>query len=502
MEIFILIINIVGICLYFLHNIHIYQLNYYKKIVQWKWLLNNILLVIINTILPTLGILFFMKENIPLALIIGILIIIFNYPKPAKKKLVFTNRVIRMIIEYVIIVTLVSLLGNNLSNSIIILQVIFILTPVLLILIDISQNPLNKYINNGFINDAKRILKEKENLTIIGVTGSYGKTSMKFFLTEFLSTKYDVLMTPGNLNTTLGVVRTIRENLKSNHEIFVCEMGATKLNDIKEICDIVKPKYGIITSIGPQHLESFKSIDNVVKTKFELADSLPEDGVLFLNYDNEYIKNKKDSHKIISYGIENTKTNLHATNIKGSKDGLSFTVDKVKFTTKLIGNHNVLNIVGALAVCKQLGIEPEHLVEKVRKLEPVPHRLELKNQGNRIIIDDAYNSNPVGSKYALDTLNYFSGIKVLITPGMVELGSSEDQYNKEFGEYAAKICDYVLLVNENQTKMIEKGLLEKGFPKDKVLTFKTFNLAYEYLLEIEKNGKLVVLIENDLPDQY
>ena len=156
----------------------------------------------------------------------------------------------------------------------------------MILIADIVNKPINHMINKKYINEAKKIINGMPNLIVIGVTGSYGKTSTKNFLYKLLSSKYNVLMTPKNYNTTLGVTMTIRNELKATHEIFICEMGATRVNDIKEICDIVKPKYGIITSVGPQHLESFKTIENVIKTKFELADSIPQEGLVLLNYDN------------------------------------------------------------------------------------------------------------------------------------------------------------------------------------------------------------------------
>lgn len=496
-------IYIINIILYFRHNIHMYQLNYYKPEVQFKWLKNNYALLAVNIGVSLLQIILIYYNYVEIAALIGLLLIIYNFPKKAKKNLVITPRVGRMIIETLIIVLIIIvplyLFIYNYVNYVLVL--IYILTPLLLLFVDYSQRPLNKRINQHFIDDAVRILNNKKDLLVIGITGSYGKTSMKYFLTEFLSTKYSVLMTPGNLNTTLGVVRTIRENLKANHEIFVCEMGATKINDIKEICDLVKPTHGIITSIGPQHLESFKTIENVLITKFELANSLPSDGLLFLNNDNEYLRNSKDSHEVIGYGIDYEST-YQATDIKVSEEGLSFKVKGVKFTTKLIGKHNILNILGALTVANKLGIDLKDLVESVRRLEPVPHRLELKTAGNRVIIDDAYNSNPAGSKYALQALGEFSGTKVLITPGMVELGEKEDEYNYEFGVNASYVCDYVFLVNEKQTEAIYKGLIDSKFNKEKIMVFKTFDEAYNKLNDLKEKGKLIILIENDLPDQY
>ncbi len=494
----------ISFVLSFLHNLHIYQLNYYKSEVQRKWLFNNQTLIAINISLSLLQvILIIVSENVFL-LTIGILQIIYNIPRRAKKKLVFTPRAVRITVEALILFILTMAFAFIFSPNYYYLYgyIFLILTPFILLFVDYTQKPLNKFINNQFINDAKRILQASPELIVIGITGSYGKTSMKYFLTEFLSTKYSVLKTPGNYNTTLGVVRTIREQLKSTHEIFVCEMGATKPNDIKEICNLVNPKHAIITSVGPQHLESFKTIENVIRTKFELADALPKEGMLFLNYDNEYIKKEKRKGNIYTYGSKNENVNYQAKDIKVNENGLSFVVNKVKFTTKLIGEHNVTNIVGALAVASEMGIKLKDLVEVVRRLEPVPHRLELKKQGNRLIIDDAYNSNPLGASSALDALSQFAEKKVIMTPGMVELGTKEDEYNYEFGKQIAKVCDYVLLVNEKQTKSIYKGLIDSKYSKDKIFICQDIQEAFKKLTEIEKNDKIVLLIENDLPDQY
>ena len=134
-------------------------------------------------------------------------------------------------------------------------------------LVNIVNSPIEKWIQKGFYNKAKRKLEEMPNLKVIGITGSYGKTSTKYIVSTILSQKYNVLMTPESFNTTMGVVRTINEKLNSMHNLFVCEMGAKQVGDIKEICDLVKPDYGILTAIGPQHLETFKTIDNVKKNQ-------------------------------------------------------------------------------------------------------------------------------------------------------------------------------------------------------------------------------------------
>ena len=372
----------------------------------------------------------------------------------------------------------------------------------LCIITNIINYPVEHGIRKYYINDAKKILKNMPNLIVIGVTGSYGKTSVKNFLVKTLSAKYEVLTTPKNYNTTMGVVKTIREELKSTHQIFVCEMGATQIGDIKEICDIVNPKFGVITSIGPQHLESFKTIDNIIKTKFELYDSVNKNGgITFLNYDNEYIS-KQNKSNTLTYGINNEKLDYNAYNLKSSSQGLSFTINNVNFQTKLIGRHNIVNITGAIAVANYLGIPLERLVPRVREIKNVEHRLQLISRGNINIIDDAYNSNPISSKSAIDTLSEFEGKKIIVTPGLIELGQDGEKYNFEFGEYMCDVCDYIFLVNSTISKYVLKGINSKKYDKDKIFIVNSPQEAVMQITNLGLNDKVTVLLENDLPDNY
>lgn len=386
------------------------------------------------------------------------------------------------------------------------------------------NSPVEKGINLHFINDAKRILAKNPNLTIIGVTGSYGKTSVKFFLGQLLGVRYDVLITPESFNTPMGVVRTVREHMTPGTEIFVCEMGARHVGDIKELCDLVHPDHGVITSIGPQHLDTFFNMENIVSTKFELADALPAEGKLFLNGDNDYIRGNSSKYgNVIMYGTgageeekgdgyarpgDVSANGYRASNITLSPRGTTFDVhtpegDSDTFSMPLIGAHNIVNVMAAIAVAHSFGIDLRELKIPVRRLQGAPHRLELKRHGNMNIIDDAYNSNPVGSKAALETLKLFDGMKVIITPGMVELGEKEEEYNREFGRYAAEVCDHILLVGRKRGEIIADGAL-KAAPakKDSIRIFDRFEEAYEYAAGIPCEGEKYILLENDLPDNY
>lgn len=530
------IISLIAFTLTFIYeikyNLHMFQLNGYKNKVHFTWLQQNKgkQSILIIHLLGAVLIVLWPAMVIDVLLIIGVLIVLSYYYSlnraKAKKKLVYTPRIKRLIttnsVMAVILIGLLILVGhafgwnNNWNDKgngfwqwiILGASLICFFEPLLVILTNIINKPIEKGINNHYINDAKRMLKQSPNLLVIGITGSYGKTSVKYFLATLLQAKYNVLITPESYNTPMGVVKTIRSELKPIHDIFVCEMGARNIGDIKEICDIVHPTHGIITSIGPQHLESFLTIDNIIKTKFELVDALPKEGIAFLNSDNQYILGKKGINKPIYYSTDNPEAGYRTSDIKVSSKGTEFTVitpnnEKAQFQTKLLGSHNVVNIVAAIAVSNSLGIPLEDLTIPVRRLQAVEHRLQLiQKGGNLTIIDDAYNSNPVGSKAALDTLSLFDGLRILITPGMVELGSQEDYYNGEFGKQAATRCDYVILVGKKQTEAIRDGLLSAGFDQSKLYITDQFDDGIKHAYNIQTDKHKYILLENDLPDNY
>lgn len=506
-----------GAVLYELYIMHMFQQNSYKPREYAEWmrvhsnvgrLLGKSLYAVISLPLVLIG----SGGCLIAACIMNAMTVIVNKPRPAKKPLVYTKRVKRMLVTTVIVYVLgivVSLCMVQYKWQVCesILLLLFLLQPFLVLLVNFINRPIELGIDRYYINDAARILNDMPDLKIIGVTGSYGKTSVKYFLNTLLSGQFNVLHTPGNYNTTLGVVRTIREQMKPYHEIFICEMGAREVGDIKEICDLVHPDYGIITSIGPQHLQSFHTIDNIIGTKFELADAVPSDGKVFLNYDNEYIRAHKISKNVVSYGTTGEGIAFKAYDISVSPQGSAFKMkdekgDEYEFHTRLVGNHNVQNIAGAIAVAHTLGIPMEKLKYPVKQLESVEHRLQLRKQGNWIVLDDAYNSNKNGFKAALDTLAMFKEQRILMTPGMVELGKKQYDENKEVGVYAADKCDYAVLVGREQTKPIQDGLAEAGFAHNRMIVVDTLQEALQMVNAIPNEKQKVVLIENDLPDHY
>ncbi|MCI9462860.1 MAG: UDP-N-acetylmuramoyl-tripeptide--D-alanyl-D-alanine ligase [Lachnospiraceae bacterium] len=506
-----------GAVLFEIYIMHMFQQNSYKPREYREWLqvtgnigrmLGKILYALISIPFIAAG----SRGFLIAAVCMNIMTILVNKPRQAKKPLVYTARVKRMFTTTALLFVIAAAVPlvlpiRQIKFCALVLLVLFVLEPVLVLAVNFINHPVELAIDRHYINDAARILKEMPNLTVIGVTGSYGKTSVKYFLSKLLSTQFSVLHTPGNYNTTLGVVRTIREQMKPFHEIFLCEMGAREVGDIKEICDLVHPQYGIITSIGPQHLQSFHSIENVIGTKFELADAVPANGKVFLNYDNEYIRGRKTHKSIVSYGTCGKDIDYAAYDITVSREGSVFKMkDKDgaehQFHTRLVGNHNVQNIAGAVAVANTLGIPMEKLIFPVKQLESVPHRLQLLKQGNRTVLDDSYNSNKNGFKAALDTLSMFDDLRILMTPGMVELGDKQYDENKEIGIYAYDKCDYAVLVGREQTKPIQDGLTEAGFAQNRIIIADTLQEAFQMVNAIPGEKQKVVLIENDLPDNY
>lgn len=463
---------------------------------------SDVIINVLSDLLPYIGSVF---------MALGLIVSAIELKKPVKKKLVFTPRVIRMCVTTAIIygaVCSVSFILLHISRYYFacaaLLPIFCMFMPPLANLIN---KPIEKAVNNYYINDAKRIIGELPNTTVIGITGSYGKTSTKFYLEKLLSVKYNVLMTPGSFNTTMGVVKIVRGSLNATHEIFLCEMGAKGVGEIKEICDIVHPKHSIITSIGEQHLETFGSVENIIKTKFEIADCIT-DGKVFLNYDNEHIRNKEIDKNKVTYGIEGGAWDYTADEITVTEKGTEFTVhhgdETVRFQTRLIGEHNVQNILGAIAVSHELGIPLTELVFPVKRLAAVPHRMEILDKGNGVtIIDDAFNSNPAGARAALKTLSMFKdSLRIVATPGMIELGEREYQLNKELGMDAADCCDIAILVGEKQAPPIKEGLLAKGFPENHIIVAKDLTEAMSSAYSIQAGRKRVILLENDLPDNF
>ncbi len=434
--------------------------------------------------------------------------------KGEKKPLVVTARVKRLMVTLIILhaipITIAEIVPNTLDWCVVVYAGLLSFHYLVVLLAKCCNRPIERLVYLHYYRMAKKKLRLMNKLNVIGITGSYGKTSSKNILADILNIKFNALATPKNLNTEYGLMMTINNHLDKFDEMLIAEMGAYKRGEIKTLCDMVHPRYGILTTIGTAHLESFGSEENIIKGKFELIESLPSDGVGVLNGDDpKQLHYKLKNHcKILWTGIQNKDVDVHASNITCSNKGTTFDVTfrnekkKYTFTTKLLGYHNVSNILAALALGRELGVSIQDLEQGVKSVQPVEHRLELKKIGNFYQIDDAYNSNPVGAKSALEVLDMMPGTKVVVTPGMIELGEKEEYYNQVFGEQIAKVADYVVLIGKNQTKPIYNGLKLQGYDMDQVIVYNDIKEAYKFIGGLQSKEPIYALFENDLPDSY
>ena len=527
----IVILSLCGIymILNFRHDIHMLQQNSYRPERYWRWLRGGdisstwrmidvamILLLLATNLLP------FQFASLIIAIICvtkGYLILTRKFKKP----LVFTRRVWRIygvatalavgaavptaictaghIYSYTyqgFQIALFVILGISAASWAVVMLALWILMPV------------ERHINNRYRKDAERILRSNPDLKVVGITGSYGKTSTKHYLERILSEQFETLMTPGSYNTPMGVIRTVREMMKPYTEVFICEMGAKQKGDIKEICDIVRPQAGIITAVGPMHLETFKTMENVQATKFELADAIPADGFVVVNNDFEYCANRKVGNtECIRYASSNVDgSDYRAKNIRYSAEGTDFSVEtpegkEIDFHTRLVGECNVSNLLAAIITALKLGMSEEKIRHAVERIQQVAHRLSItRTPGGLTIIDDAFNSNPAGAKMAVDVLAQFTGGKrIIVTPGMVELGEKEYELNKTLGRYIGGKTDVAIIVGEYNREALTEGLAESALGKEHIHTVESFEKAQELLNGMIKPGD-TILYENDLPDSF
>lgn len=384
--------------------------------------------------------------------------------------------------------------------------------PGAVLLANVLLKPVHAHINRGFVQAASRRIAQLKPI-VVGIAGSYGKTSTKYFTETLLAERFNVIKSPGNYNTLLGITRVVNDMLTPDHQVFIAEMGAYKRGEVREIADLVHPRIGIIASIGPEHFERFLSMDNIERTNYELVEALSADGLAVFNGENEHCRKlaAQTRHtRVALYGLDNRRgdCDLWAEEIEHGPDGLRFTMAtkdraRIQITAPIVGRHMVLNILGAARIALELGVTLEEVARAAPKLRSAPNRLELKKgAAGTIIIDDSYNSNPIGASEALHVLSQFkTGRRILVTPGMIELGELHYLKNEEFGFEAAQSCDFAILVGPEQTRPIQDGLRRGGFPENSQRVVKDLAEATALFQKLLRPGD-VLLFENDLPDLY
>ncbi len=372
-------------------------------------------------------------------------------------------------------------------------------------------SPFEKRLQKFYVDDAKRILAEVDPF-IIGITGSYGKTGAKAALGDLLQQCLGPTFWPKkSINTVMGITRTIREELKSYHEYAVIEMGAYNVGSIKRLCDFTPPKAALVTAVGIMHLERFGSPENVYRAKSEIAQAVPQDGIIVCNGDSPNARRmarQYDKATTLLYGFDLGAGHLdcYASNLSFDDKGSVFTIhwngQEFPARTPLLGRPAVSNILGAFTLACALGADPTYATAVIASMQPVDNRLVLDKSGSVSFLRDAYNSNPTGFAAALEVLGTLNAERrILITPGMIELGELQYEENRKLASIAAGVCDLIIVVGTTNRDAIIAGLDDAQFDRDKRRIVANRDDAFAILRGEQAPGDLV-LIENDLPDLH
>ena len=441
-----------------------------------------------------------------------IVFIINVYRSPQKTPLKQTKRMNRLTFVVFLLMALVSF-GLIALFSIYLPEVKFgivaitpILVPLIVPIAHFVCVPFEFLIRQFHIKRAKKKLKSMPSLIKIGITGSYGKTTTKHILNVMLSQKYKVCMSPHSFNTPMGLTKVINNYLKQDDEILIAEMGARQVGDIAYLCRLIEPKHAIITGVGNQHLSTFLTQENVYKAKYELVEGI-NNGYICFNSNNAGSLKMYDSHKQNGYlcGLDDDSNFVNIKNVILTPNGSTFDLiidgKTAKCQTILLGEENLQDIALSAGMAYKLGINLTQIKQAISSLKPIAHRMELIKEDNLTIIDNSFNSSVESSTSSLKTLSLFSGNKIVVSPGLVELGNMEYTENQKFGEKIAKVANKVIVVNKTNRKAIIEGLQKGGFDENNIILAESLDEAKTKIKEI-LTGDDVVLFENDLPDNY
>ncbi|MDO4754026.1 MAG: UDP-N-acetylmuramoyl-tripeptide--D-alanyl-D-alanine ligase [Bacillota bacterium] len=448
-------------------------------------------------------------------------ILIYRGLKP-KHPLAYTMRIKRLLATVTVLILLASfgiLYGTvgyfGLLFIWIFMGFAFLFAPLMLLLANIVNRPMERAINNRYYREAKQCVENAPFLKIAAITGSFGKTSIKNILGDMLKYDFNTVVPPSSFNTKLGLTKVIRAELIPTTQVFIAEMGAKKIGEISETTQMLTPDVSLITTVVGQHLETFGSIENIIREKSEVYRALKPGSTAIINYDDRKMMQvavPEGVHKLyISTKATPYAPSMYVEEVHVGGSGSRFVivdnrdaehVVRIPVKTSLLGEHNIFNILASAAMALTLGAKVTSIVTAAENLVPVKNRLSTRVERGITILEDAFNSNPVGAKAALDVLSLMDTDKrVIITPGMIELGDDEKEIHMEFGKQIAQVCDEVVLVTKKRTIHIYEGLKNSGYDMSKVTIVSGMRDALKMIHRICKAGD-TVLIENDLPDVF
>lgn len=408
--------------------------------------------------------------------------------KNKNMKVTFTKRIIRMCIIFIFLfllnVFLINFLEKNsgyysyllLTYNLTVYYFSFFLSLI-----------IEKIIQKKYIKLAQKKLLKYQTI-IVGITGSYGKTSCKNYAYKLLEKKYKVLYSPKSYNTLMGVTKTINNYLRPYHQILLLEIGVDKKNGMNKFLKYYSFDVGVITCIGNQHLKTFKSIKNIINEKKKIGEKAK----------NYAIFRKDDFLKATLHHQNKTcfsstlNADICVQKNKDNKITLIINNNYYESSSNLVGEHNLSNLACAISIAKYFNVSDHDIIKIIPSIKNIEHRLSVTKTGNWTIIDDAYNSNFDGFKNALKTLAKYNDLKVLITPGVIESNKEKTKYEIEISNLINETVDLALLIKKPSIKKYISNYLE----------FETFSDAFNYLKKEYKDKRLTILIENDLPNIY
>ncbi len=433
----------------------------------------------------------------------------FDFFQKKLKMPIFTKKIIFLFL-ITLFFTIFYLSGLWRTPNFIFLILAFdILTPAVVSGIVLIFQPLAVLGKNQIIRKAIKKREKFKDLLVIGITGSYGKTSTKEFLATILSEKFKVLKTKEHQNSEVGISQCILNDLNKEYEIFVVEMGAYNRGGIKLLCNIAKPKIGILTGINEQHLALQGSLENIIKTKYELIQSLPRDGLAIFNGDNPYCFDlyQRTIYPKKTYSLQPSisgfPVDIWTDEIKIEKDNISFKVimknDQADFKINLLGAQNILNILAATLVAKELGMSLAEISKACQKIKPEQSGVFLKKGINDLnIIDATYSANPDGVIWHLEYLKIWPKKKVLVMPCLIELGQASKKIHKRIGQKIAEVCDLAIITTKERFKEIKDGVLERGAKEENILFIENPKKIFERIKSFCRSGD-VILLESRVP---
>ncbi len=424
------------------------------------------------------------------------------------KKPVFTAKMILLCILAISI----SALYFVLTHTVMTLVLYNLLVPIIVSALVLLVQPFFVTARNRILKKARKKMAQFPNLVVIGITGSYGKTSTKEFLQTILAEKFKVLATPEHKNSEIGIAQTILQELNARHEIFIVEMGAYNKGGIKLLCDMVKPRIGVVTGVNEQHLATFGSLENLLSAEGgqELLASLPKSGTLMVNGENKYCldlyKNAKIDKKIYAINKDKINTDIWTEELSVKPECLDFVaVDREKHAVHMVvdvlGRQHAQNLLGTMLVARELGMSFEEIASAAKNISQAQGGMTLKNGAHGIkVIDSSYSANPDGVMADLDYLKVFTGKRVIVMPCLIELGAKSIEAHIQIGKKIAEVADLAIITTRDKFEEIRNGAIINGLSPEKVLFIENQKEIFNVLTTFCGMGD-TVLLEGGRPSE-